>query len=145
MIWYHVQIKFIYCRKILNHVDVISEDAHPRQLYINTLACGPELKRLSTLALIWYDDHIIIEGNTVFRQYSAVVIDFLCVSSPSQEELEAITMNPTRTMFEMDWLQQHVRSVCGGQLPPLVGPYSIPFLVKQLEGMRNHFIDGFSG
>ena len=69
----------------------------------------------------------------------------VCLSRPSQEELNAITMNPIRTTTDLQWLESHVRTVCGGQLPPLVGPYAIPYLVSQLEGMRSHFIDGFKG
>ena len=69
----------------------------------------------------------------------------LVSSRPSQDELEAITMNPTRTKSDQEWLESHVRSVCGGQMPPLIGPYAIPYLVSQLEGMRSHLIDGFQG
>ena len=66
-------------------------------------------------------------------------------SRPSQRELEAITMNPIRTTTDLEWLESHVRSVCSGELPPLVGPYAVPYLVLQLEGMRSRFIDGFTG
>jgi len=51
-------------------------------------------------------------------------------------------MNPIQMTTDLKWLESHVRSVCGGELPPLVGPYSIPYLVAQLDGMRRHFIDG---
>jgi len=67
------------------------------------------------------------------------------LSRPSREELDAITMNPIRMTTDLKWLESHVRTVCGGQLPPLVGPYAIPFLVSQLEGMQRHFTDGFTG
>jgi len=63
----------------------------------------------------------------------------VCLSRPTREELDAITMNPIRTTTDLQWLESHVRTVCGGQLPPLVGPYAIPHLVSQLEGMRKHF------
>ena len=69
---------------------------------------------------------------------------YVCWTRPSREELDAVTMNPIRTATDLDWLASHVRSVCGGQMPPLVGPYAIPYLVSQLEGMRKHFIDGES-
>ena len=54
-------------------------------------------------------------------------------------------MNPIRMTTDLKWLESHVRTICGGQLPPLVGPYAIPFLVSQLEGMQRHFTDGFTG
>jgi len=63
------------------------------------------------------------------------------LSRPTREELEAITMEPTRIVMDQNWLASHVRGVCGGQMPPLVGPYAVPYLVAQLEGMRKHFID----
>jgi len=66
-------------------------------------------------------------------------------SRPTREELDAITMNPVKMMSDMQWLESHVRTVCGGEVPPLVGPYAIQYLVAQLEGMRRHFIDGFPG
>jgi len=69
----------------------------------------------------------------------------LCVfvmSRPSRRELEVIAMNPSSMKSDLDWLESHVRTVCNGVLPPLVGPYAVPFLVAQHEGMRKHFIDG---
>jgi len=57
----------------------------------------------------------------------------------TQEELDAISMNPTRITTDLEWAESHVRKVCGGQLPPLVGPYSIPFLLSELEGMRKQY------
>lgn len=54
-------------------------------------------------------------------------------------------MNPVRMKSDLDWLESHVTDVCGGQLPSLVGPYAIPYLVSQLDGKRSRYIDGFTG
>jgi len=54
-------------------------------------------------------------------------------------------MNPSQIKSDLEFLESHVRSVCGGQLPPLVGPYAIPRLLLQMEGMERRFIDGYIG
>jgi len=47
-------------------------------------------------------------------------------------------MNPISMKSDLDWLESHVRTVYGGVLPPLVGPYAVPFIVAQHEGIRKH-------
>ena len=117
-----------------------------------------EIVNDKTVHVSWFDDFISqfygatelsfplhIDSQSLCVSVSSARDAVCCVfvtSRPTQRELEAITMNPIRMTSDLDWLESHVRGVCGGELPPLVGPYAVPFLVAQLDGMRKHFIDG---
>ncbi|ELU11717.1 hypothetical protein CAPTEDRAFT_223098 [Capitella teleta] len=62
---------------------------------------------------------------------------------PSQEAMEkAFPMQATRIPPDIAFLHRHVPETCGGKVPPLLGPYSVPLLLK---GLKHYNAKHFKG